>query len=54
MGTGQSSVLPVATGDLRPTQQRIKDALLDMGCHPIEHTHFTPETGTVGARPPRC
>jgi tetratricopeptide (TPR) repeat protein len=39
--------ISAASGDLRGARQAVKDALLDIGCHPVEQTHFPPDYRTV-------
>jgi tetratricopeptide (TPR) repeat protein len=38
-----------ASGDLRGARQAVKEALLDIGCHPVEQTNFPPDYRSVTA-----
>ena len=50
MSTSPPKVFISATsGDLRGTRQIVKEALLTIGCHPVEQTNFAPDWRTVGS-----
>ncbi len=39
--------ISAASGDLRSCRQLIKEALLTLGCVPVEQTNFPPDAATV-------
>lgn len=47
MPTSPKVFISAASGDLRSVRGIVKEALLTIGCHPVEQTNFRPDYRTV-------